>query len=190
MGSLAAWVLSVWPSVSASRGLEVRPLSQAAGGPGAWLYLVSWDQPWVWSQLTVLSALPDPVLLSQGWTPRAHPAHQAPSDRLLLGDPSPEQLALASYFRFIARFCGRGDCKRHSLMVVSHSEGPGPAEDLTWPEMLPALEAGMLPLARRGQPPGSPAEQAPRWDVGHGPADIPLTAVWRGMFQGAFRVMA
>ena len=70
-------------------------------------------------------------------------------------------------------------------MDLSHSEGPGPAEDLTWSEMLPALETGMLPLAFRGQPGGSPAEQAPHWDVGHGPADIPLTAVWQGMFQDA-----
>ena len=75
-------------------------------------------------------------------------------------------------------------------MALSHSEGPGPAEDLTWSEMLPALEAGMLPLARRGQPPGSPGEQAPHRDVDHGPADIVLTAVWRGMFQDAIRVMA
>ena len=66
MGSLAAWVLSVWPFVSAPQGLEVRPLSQAAGGPGTWLYLqnspwVSRDRRWVWSQLTALSAHPDPL---------------------------------------------------------------------------------------------------------------------------------
>ena len=77
MGSLAGWVLSVWPSVSAPRGLEVRPLSQAAGGPGTWLYLqnspwVSWDHRWVWSQLTALSACPDPLSSSPRPGPQGH----------------------------------------------------------------------------------------------------------------------
>ena len=46
-------------------------------------------------------------------------------------------------------------------MDLSHSEGPGPAEDLTWPEMLPALETGMCPWLSVDSPGGAQQSRLP-----------------------------
>lgn len=123
-GAWAPWPLGavcVWPSVSASSGLEVRPLSQAGR---SWCLAVPSAGTGPGSGHSLLSSLPFLILSS---SPRAGPRGHTlparlPSDRLLLGDPSPEQLALPNLLGLL--HASAGDCKRHSLMVVSHSEGP------------------------------------------------------------------